>query len=209
MCAATIRQIPGYRGAFRGIDCAGKRGGYGMVRGSRRRPIRISGVDLEWPAGRGRAGSIGGSASCQGSQDGSAPNVSRSGQVHQKDCSSGRTGPTTGRPKVPPGKLRAANAAGLPPSQQSKMAPSSSEPASPHQSLDFRKRTGVFRRLWQRVVRPRKSWRRWRAKKVPAEDPSALQAEAESLEEILRNPARPKNLVAVKKSERRWLRPQV
>jgi hypothetical protein len=37
-------------------------------------------------------------------------------------------------------------------------------------------------------------------KKLPAKDPNGLQAEAESLEEILKNQAHPKNLVAVKKS---------
>ena len=55
-----------------------------------------------------------------------------------------------------------------------------------------------FRRLWRRVWRSRKKWPSG-SKKIEENNPD-LQAEAESLEEILKNQSHPKNLVAVKKS---------
>ncbi len=59
----------------------------------------------------------------------------------------------------------------------------------------------VFRRRWRRVCLSKRRLDPSRGRKNLADaDPSGLRAEADSLEEILRNQSHPKNLVAVKKS---------
>src|SRR5271163_4389702 len=54
-------QVPGHGGAFRGIDGAGERADYGLVRRCGGWAFWISGSDLERAAGSGPAGSTGGS----------------------------------------------------------------------------------------------------------------------------------------------------
>src|SRR5580693_8432983 len=50
-------QVPGDGDTLGRIDCAGERGGYGLVCGSGDCPVWISAVDVERPAGSGLAGS--------------------------------------------------------------------------------------------------------------------------------------------------------
>ena len=71
---------------------------------------------------------------------------------------------------------------------------------SPRPSPDFRKSAVVIHRPWPRVCRRRKSRFASRTKKPEDKDGGPLQTEVDSLEEILKNQAHPKNLVAVKKS---------
>ena len=74
-------------------------------------------------------------------------------------------------------------------------------PSSRRRFHNSRETAAVFRRPWLRAWLNKKSPvpKRGR-KKLDDEYPSALRAEAESLEEILKNQSHPKNLVAVKKS---------
>ncbi|MFZ0137898.1 MAG: hypothetical protein WAK89_12605 [Candidatus Sulfotelmatobacter sp.] len=138
----------------------------------------------------------------KGSQYGTAPNAAPERPFPSERLPSGRSLPGHGSSQGASGQTPTQQtAAGLPPSQQSMKAPGSMEPAisAPVPRLPETS-AGLSSSLAEGLSEREKAGADAGPKKVPDEAPSALQAEAASLEEVLKNQARPKNLVAVKKS---------